>query len=190
VDGDLEVRIRACLDGGDRHGAATLAVRGYGPRILGYQRAVLHDDAAAADAFYQFCEYLWRQLGQYRGDSSFLTWLYHLAWGAVRRHLEDPYQRRGRRLGTSEMNGIAEEVLSSATRVHSEVEASLQRLRRQLTPEEQTLLILRVDRDLAWRDVASVLGGSEAALRKRFERLKEKVRRLAGGHGRAGADRA
>jgi RNA polymerase sigma-70 factor (ECF subfamily) len=186
VDLALEGRVRACLERRDRHGAATLLVRGYGPRILGYQRAVLRDEAAAADAFSQFCEFLWRQLDQWRGESALLTWLYHLAWGAVQRQADDPFRRRRIRLGTSEMNGLAQEVLSSATRFVDEAQAGLLRLREQLTPEEQTLLILRVDRDLGWRDVALVLGGRVAALRKRFERLKEKVRQLAAADGMTG----
>jgi RNA polymerase sigma-70 factor (ECF subfamily) len=181
VDG----QIRDCLARGDRHGAASLAVRGYGPSILGYLRSVVRDETAAADAFSQFCEFLWKQLHQYRGEAAFSTWLYHLAWGAVRRQLEDPYQRRGRRLETSELHALAQQVLSSTTRILDEAEARLEALRAQLTPEEQTLLILRVDRDLAWRDIAVVLGGSEPALRKRYERLKEKVRRLAAAAPRA-----
>jgi RNA polymerase sigma-70 factor (ECF subfamily) len=58
------------------------------------------------------------------------------------------------------------------------------RLRESLDPEEQTLLILRVDKGMAWEDVAEVLRAdgepvAPAALRKRFERLKEKLGRLA-----------
>jgi RNA polymerase sigma-70 factor (ECF subfamily) len=60
----------------------------------------------------------------------------------------------------------------------------LVKLRDSLDPEEQTLLILRVDKAMPWEDVAEVLGAdgdpvSPAALRKRFERLKEKLGRLA-----------
>jgi RNA polymerase sigma-70 factor (ECF subfamily) len=61
---------------------------------------------------------------------------------------------------------------------------ALERLRAQLEPEEQTLLTLRVDRQLSWREVADILAEEgatvdEAALRKRFERLKDKLARAA-----------
>jgi len=60
----------------------------------------------------------------------------------------------------------------------------LLKLRESLDREEQTLLILRVDKAMAWEDVAEVLRAdgdpaTPAALRKRFERLKEKLGRLA-----------
>ena len=62
-------------------------------------------------------------------------------------------------------------------------------IRKQLDPDDQTLLVLRVDRDLAWRDIAIVMLGEAAvdaevtkkaaALRKQFERVKERLRELA-----------
>ena len=62
-------------------------------------------------------------------------------------------------------------------------------IRAELPEEEQTLLVLRVDRNLAWRDIACVLLGEAAdadeiqrkaaTLRKQFERVKERLRELA-----------
>lgn len=101
-----------------------------------------------------------------------------------------PYRRKKKRLATSAASALAADVRSS-TLAHLKP-ANLDRLaeaRRGMTPEEQTLLILRVDRGLAWRDIAVVLAGEggesgdaerEAALRKRFERLKDKLREKLG----------
>jgi hypothetical protein len=36
-------------------------------------------------------------------------------------------------------------------------------------------LLFRIDRDLPWSDVALILDLTEPAVRKRFERLKEKI---------------
>ena len=66
-----------------------------------------------------------------------------------------------------------------APHLRTEVKSDVQKLREELTEEEQTLLILRVDRNLDWREVADILEIEEPALRKRFERLKDKLRRLA-----------
>lgn len=181
---EVEEAIRARLAAEDRLGATDAAVRGYGPQILGYLRRVTHDEQAAAETFSFFCEAVWKQIGQYRGESSFLTWAYRLAWGAVCRYGDDAYRRRARRLRTTEIGRLAQEVYSSSARVHDEMEDRLARLRAKLTADEQTLLILRVDRDLPWRDIAVIVATDdepvdEAALRKRFERLKAKVRKLA-----------
>ena len=73
---------------------------------------------------------------------------------------------------------------SSAVR-REEQATALDRLRATLDEDEQTLLTLRVDRRLSWAEVAQVMAEDgaappeEPALRKRFERLKEKLARAA-----------
>ena len=64
----------------------------------------------------------------------------------------------------------------------------LRALREALDPDDRTLLVLRVDRDMPWSDVARVFLGDgargdeasvarkAAALRKRFERVKAMLR--------------
>ncbi len=68
--------------------------------------------------------------------------------------------------------------------------AELERLRDELPAEDRLLLILRVDRDLSWRDVALVvsdlsesaeetLAQEAARLRKRFQLVKDRLREAA-----------
>jgi RNA polymerase sigma-70 factor (ECF subfamily) len=96
----------------------------------------------------------------------------------------DAYRRLGRRLDTGEASGLAAEVRTKSV-VRDEVHRrGLDKLRATLTPEEQTLLFLRLDQQLGWNDVAEVLsGGGEvveaATVRKRFERLKADLAKLA-----------
>jgi RNA polymerase sigma-70 factor (ECF subfamily) len=184
IDAALEARIRDAIDRGDIRDATTAAVRGYGPQIAGYLRAVLRSDDAAAEAFSLFCEFVWKGLPGFRQEASFLTWSYQLAWAAVRRISEDPYRRRARRLTTGEMEGLAAEVYSTSLERREQAKDRIAELRARLTPAEQTLLVLRVDRRLSWKEVALVLdegddGAAASALRKRFERLKEKIREIA-----------
>ena len=188
-DDAIEARILAGRDSGDAAAAATLAIKAYGPQILGYLTAILRDDDDAEDAFSVFCEDLWRGIGAFRGDSAVRTWAYRLAWHAAMRAARVPYRKKKERLATGAASVLAAQVRST-TLAHCKP-ANLDRLaeaRRSMTPEEQTLLILRVDRGLAWKDIAEVLAADapgavdEAALRKRFERLKEKLKdKLRGG---------
>jgi RNA polymerase sigma-70 factor (ECF subfamily) len=60
----------------------------------------------------------------------------------------------------------------------------LRRLRDRLDPEDRTLLVLRIDKEMSWDDIAAVLSGEGApvtsvAVRKRFERLKSRLARMA-----------
>jgi len=61
----------------------------------------------------------------------------------------------------------------------TEVKDEVSRLRESLPVDDQTLLILRIDRKMSWREIAHILGETqEPALRKRFERIKERLRAL------------
>jgi len=203
---DPEERIAAALARRDLDAAVTEVVKGYGPQILGYLRAVIRDPEDAAEVFSQFTEDLWKGLSGFRGDCSVRVWAYKIAWHAASRFGRDPYRRRRDRLATSLASRLAQSILSSSNRMLERRSAEVERLREHLSPEEQSLLVLRVDRQLSWREVAEVLraeddgdggpggGGApalasalarmdgpvdEATLRKRFERLKGKLARLA-----------
>ena len=181
---DLDPRVRAHLAAGDADAAATLALRELGPEILGYLRAVLRDETDASDAFSLFAEWLWRGLPGFEGLSSLRTWAYRVAWTAAARFARDPYRARMERLPTSAASLLADTIRASTALAIEGDRAAIQRLRAKLTPEERTLLVLRVDRELEWSDVALVLGADgeapqPAALRKQFERLKAKLGRLA-----------
>jgi RNA polymerase sigma-70 factor (ECF subfamily) len=163
--------------------AATVVIESLGPEVLGYLRAVLRDEAGASDAFSHFAEAVWRGLPAFRGGS-LRVWCYRIAWRAVLSQKRDPYQRRRERLGTSMAARVVGRIFATTAVELERQSGALERLKAELEPEEQTLLTLRVDRQLTWREVADVLseGGDpidEVALRKRFERLKEKLARAA-----------
>lgn len=187
-----EARVRALLEAGDPTAAATTALEQWGPEILGYLHGVLWDEDAASDVFSQFCEDLWRGLEGFRGHSSFRTWSYTLARNALARHFRDPARRRARRLATDELATVAAHVRTrTLPHLRTTVRDRFTALRRQLPPDDQTLLILRVDRRLPWTDVAEVLSASDrpitpAAAKMRFQRLKDRLRRLAEAEGLLG----
>jgi RNA polymerase sigma-70 factor (ECF subfamily) len=95
----------------------------------------------------------------------------------------DAYRRLGRRLESGEASKLAEEVLTRSAVRDERQRQWLDRLRDSLSAEEQTLLFLRLDQQLEWTEVAVVLAAEgppvePAALRKRYERLKERLARL------------
>jgi RNA polymerase sigma-70 factor (ECF subfamily) len=187
---DAEARCLEALDRGDHAGAATLLVREYGPQLLGYLCSVLRSEADAGEVFSMFSEDLWRGLPGFRRECPARVWCYRLAWHAAARFLRDPYRGRGRRLETTELSRLVEEVRSSVFLGRDQArQATLDRLREGLSPDERALLVLRVDRSLSWGEVALVLSEEreapveESSLRKRFERLKEKLAERARAEG-------
>jgi RNA polymerase sigma-70 factor (ECF subfamily) len=177
---EVEARVAEAVARRDFESAATALIEGYGSQVLGYLRAVVKDGEEAEDAFALFAENVWRGFPTWEGRASARAWAYSVAWNAAGRMFRDPWHRRRRKLQKSVASKLAAAVLSSSRLDLERREAGLERLRAVLTPEEQSLLVLRVDRELSWREVAVAMGepdeeASLAALRKRFERLKAKL---------------
>jgi RNA polymerase sigma-70 factor, ECF subfamily len=163
---------------------------------MGFLVATERDLSAGAEIFSQFCEDVWRGIGSFRGDASFRTWAYMVARHAGHRFHRDPYRKRGVPLADRpDLAEVAEKVRTTTlTYLKSEVRDAVQRLREQLDADEQALLVLRVDRKMDWNDIARILGDSGdvdarslarrvTAYRKRYERVKTKLRRLAAREG-------
>lgn len=179
-----EERVRELLAAGDLEGAATAALRGLGPQILRYLRSLLREEAAATEAFSQFAENLWKGLPRFRAESSLRTWAFRLASNAAVNLRAEAWRVRGRRLATGEASKIAEEVRTkTAVRVERQRRA-LDKLRESLSVEDRSLLVLRIDQALSWAEIADILSAEGrrvdvAAVAKRFERVKERLGKLA-----------
>jgi RNA polymerase sigma-70 factor (ECF subfamily) len=163
---------------------ATDVIRTHGPAVLRYLRAVLRDDDVADDAFSLFAEWVWASIGRFRGESPVKTWAFGIGWNAARRVRDEAWQKKRERLPTGAASVLAEAVRSSTSVERDQLADRLAELRRDLSPEDQNLLVLRVDQRLDWAEIADILAaGGEAvqpaALRKRFERMKERIGRLA-----------
>ncbi len=180
---EVEERIASAMAAADHRAAATELIRGYGPRILGYLNVVLRDDLDAGDAFSLFAEQVWRGMPTFRQQSSARTWAFKAAWSAAMKVRDDAWRRLGRRLDTGEASRLAEDVRTRTGLRHERQRAELEALRALLSDEDQTLLVLRLDQELTWDEVAEVLAQDgpavdPAALRKRFERIKLRLAQI------------
>jgi RNA polymerase sigma-70 factor (ECF subfamily) len=182
VSDDRERAISALRASGDLRGTAEQVIEAYGPEVLGWLIATTRDRRDAEEAFGAAAEDLWRSLPTFRGECSMRTWLYLLARHALQR------QRRGARaaLPLSEASEIAARVRSgTAPWLRTDVKDRFAKLRDELPEEDRSLLVLRVDRGLAWEDVAMIVASEEepkrasARLRKRFQSIKEHLRKRA-----------
>ena len=163
----VEARIRVAIAYLDWRTATKLVLDAYGAELYGFAMAITADEIDAEDVFAHTAADVMRQLPSFRGDCSIRAWAYRLVRHAWLRQLREPMRRRP---------------LSETP----EVKEALDAIRGDLGPEDQTLLILRVDRRLTWREIARVFSPAEmtndealakraATLRKRFDRLKEEL---------------
>ncbi|HEY1694622.1 MAG TPA: sigma-70 family RNA polymerase sigma factor [Polyangiaceae bacterium] len=183
---DVERIVRAEHAAGDLAGAATRVLRSYGPEVLGFLVAALRDDREASEVYARACADLWVGLPAFRWECSLRTWLYTLARNAAHAYRRDPHRRR--RVGLEEHPELdeiaARDRTATAPYLRSESKIRVRELRATLSPDDQMLLTLRVDRAMSWCEIALVMGDGDdparaaAALRKRFERVKERLRAM------------
>jgi RNA polymerase sigma-70 factor, ECF subfamily len=199
-----EQEIRALCQAQEKQRAATLLIELYGREILGFLISRLRDHGDASEVFSRFTEDMWRGLDGFRWQCSARVWCYTLARHAASHYIRDARRRHGRQVPLSHAGPISEIAnrIQTATlaSARSESKALIVRLREQLPVDDQTLLILRVNRRLAWTEIAQVMlhegAGAEAAvlekeaarLRKRFQLAKDKLREMALKEGLVHAD--
>jgi RNA polymerase sigma-70 factor (ECF subfamily) len=190
---DLEGDIRALRESGDLRNAATRAIEGYGPEVLGFLVTLLRDEQDADEVFAQACEDLWVGLPRYEGRASMRTWFYSLARHAAARLRRAAHRRPGRHVPLSDAGEVAALVFSrTLPHLRTEVKSEIAAIRDALDPDDRTLLVLRVDRQMSWTDIALVMAAEEtqgapapdleresARLRKRFQHVKELIRERA-----------
>lgn len=185
--------VKSLLDCGETNAAIDFTIESYGPEILGFLVATVRDPDTADDVFSVFCEDVWKGLVGFRWEGALRSWLYTICRRALVRYRRGAYQRNRRGLSVlGTLSRIAERV---RTLTHDRLQAAsptqFSRLRDQLSEDDRALLILRIDRGLSWNDIAESMSDGDvaasdldrsrqsAALRKRFERIKERLRILA-----------
>ena len=188
---DVERRVLDELRAGRLAVAATEAIRAYGPEIYALLVSIHRSQQDADDAFSLFCEKLWKGLAGFEGRSSVRTWAYTVAWSAASRIDARKSARRHERLVTdSEIAALALAVRTDTlSRMRNERRDRLRELRRTLPTEDQLLLVLRIERELDWKDLSRVMNPDaeldddalvreSARLRKRFQAVKERLRAM------------
>lgn len=182
--------MKVAIDPADRERVVASALREHGSEVFGWLLASLSSETEAADAFSLFSEDLWKSLARHQGRCSLRTWCFMLARHAVARTIEARNANRAVPLSQAPLSLLPAHLRDETLKyLRTEVKQRVRALREQLEPDDQALLILRVDKDLGWRDIALVMFGPDttdaelvrhaATLRKRFERVKARLRELA-----------
>jgi RNA polymerase sigma-70 factor, ECF subfamily len=193
---ELEQEIRRRFVAGDLEAAAVAALRGYGSELLSFLAAIHKNEADASEVFSIFCEEMWRSLPGFTWQCSFRTWAYAICRYRSHHYLRDARRRAAKGEVLYDSTGLRaiEQRLRSETLpfLRTQTKSRISEFRDALPIEDQELLILRVDRQLAFHELAQVLregsgeplAGDElkreaARLRKRFQTIKEKLREWA-----------
>jgi RNA polymerase sigma-70 factor (ECF subfamily) len=185
--------LRALIAAGEIDRATDETLRHYGPELIGWLCSIFTAEADAHDAFSRMSEELWVSFRRFDGRCSVRTWCYMLARHAAS-HVRGRPSTKNEVL-VSEIPSVVHAVTHvwNTTRRREQHASDIYvQIRQQLDDDDQLLLVLRVDRNLAWRDIAHVMLGEDAepdevtrkaaTLRKQFERVKDRLRELAAEH--------
>ena len=196
---EREAPVRKLCQAGQTEDATAAALRLYGREVLSFLVALHRDESSAAEVFSEFSEELWKSLTNFRWQCSLRTFAYTIARRASWRYRRDGRRDPARNVPLSQasvVSKVAADLRSeTASYLKADAKSKLAAIREELGPEDGALLVLRIDKQLAWNDVARVLheGDEEfgeedvkresARLRKRFEILKKKLLELGKKHG-------
>jgi len=192
----VEETAREAWSRGDMAATATLVYEEYGTEIYSFLLAQFPGQASSADdVFSQFSEDFWCGLPSFGWRCSLRAWCYKVARSAASRYRRTPDNQRGRRVPVSSAPWVDAFIQRTRTttqpHLRTDVKDEFHRLREKLAEEDRDLLILRVDRGLAWRDIAYAMLGvdqpadneailrKEAALRQRYSEVKKRLKALA-----------
>lgn len=196
MSAELEVPIKAACDRGDYDAAISAALGLYSDELFGFLVGLARDQAQAEDAFSAACERMWRFLPKFRWDSTLRVWAYRIARNEFLRGTREVTRAR-KGVPLSQVPSIQQAIDRARTTTppheRTEVKDRFATLRAELDPEDLMLLGLRIEQQMAWADIAKVLAAAEdrtdepdtreiATLRKRFNRLKDRLRERARDH--------
>jgi RNA polymerase sigma-70 factor, ECF subfamily len=183
----VDQAVQNFLERGEIDAATALVLRTYGAEMLGFLHGILSADRVD-EAFSVLSFGVWRGLSAFESRSSLRTWLYVLARRAAARATRGVRRDEIPLSSASALEQLVVEVRQTSLPHLAPVRDQFAALRAKLEPEDQLLLVLRVDRELPWRDIAVVMSEDSsdaeidrvaATLRKRFERVKAQIRSMA-----------
>jgi len=121
------------------------------------------------DLYQEIAINLWESMPSFRGDSSQITWVYRIAINTAYMEL----RKRARQnlfvdLDQQMLESLAEEAQDERTQI-------LYDIIDRLPKNERTIFYLYLD-DLSISQIADILGRTEAAVRQKIYRIKNKIR--------------
>ena len=171
-----EPRTLERIAAGDRRDFEKL-YRAYYPRLFGYLFRLIRDVGAVEETLNDVMLAVWRQAGQFRGDSRVSTWIFGIAYRQAMRSV---------RKKTSQPVLVEPEdhLLPIDTRdaeketLESELRLTLNAALEQLTPEHRAVVELTYYYGYSYADIGRIVGCPENTVKTRMFHARRKLRKL------------
>ncbi len=180
-----EIKLIRAAQQGDQDAFEHL-VRSYDRAVLGFAMNLLRSPEDARDVYQEAFLRVYRNLGSFRLDSSFQTWLYRIVTNLCLDHLrrrkvrrEEPAVAEAGDTAVDHMLNVREE--SACADPHrrllsKELGSRIRQALDRLTARERTVFELRHYQGMRLRDIGEALGTSEEAAKNCLFRVTQKMR--------------
>lgn len=140
--------------------------------IYAYCCRILGNRQEAEDAAQDILFKSYKRIIDYRPTVSFSAWVYKIAY----RHCLNLLRRRSLHRSLQHLFLSSTSYSAEQTLEEKMFEEPLAGVIERLTSEERNLLVLRVLEDKSFAEIAVILGKSQEAAKKKFSRLRSKIR--------------
>ena len=168
----IENTIKNILDGNDNE--YNLIIKEYQQQIFSYIYRMVKDYQDAEDLTQDTFIKAYKKLVSLKDTSVFKSWLYQIAYRTTVNHLKKKSIKFLSLFNDPEsINEISYEVDYSS----GEYGEKVTKIFATLSYKEHTLLVLRAIEEMSYSEISQVVGKSPAVLRKRYERLINKLKK-------------
>ncbi len=173
-DDEDDKRLMGLVASGDDD-ALRLLVHRHHARLVGYLRGEVGSQATAEELAMEVFIRLHRAAGRWRPEAKLTTFLIHIAHNLVL----NEWRRRGRK-PTTALEFAAEpgdHSQQSARRV-TELEEAFRRAVAQLPDEQRTAILLVVQQELLYEEIATIMGAPVSSVKTWIHRARARLREL------------
>ena len=173
-DDEEDKRLMGLVAAGDDD-ALRLLVHRHHPRLVGYLRGEVGSQATAEELAMEVFIRLHRAAARWRPDAKLTTYLIHIAHNLVL----NEWRRRTRKPTTAlEFTAEPGDLTQRSARRVAELDEAFQRAIAQLPPEQRTAILLVVQQELPYEEIAEIMGAPVSSVKTWIHRARGRLREL------------
>jgi RNA polymerase sigma-70 factor (ECF subfamily) len=181
----LDADVRRLLLAGRARDAADLLLARLSPEIRPFLYRLLGDVALADEAHSATSERLWRGLTTFRWECSLRSWSYIIARREANRCRARQQRAAAAETTLSAADDLPARSAPTSRRFSTTQSDVLEEVRASLSDEDRDLLVMRVERGLAWKEIALAFLAEEApgakSVNREAARLRQRFRSIRSG---------
>lgn len=150
----------------------------YASKIYSKAITMLRDEDDAADATQEIFTKIFLNLGKFKGQSKFSTWVYSVTYNFCIDKIRK--EKRSRELFADEMDTPPDQEVDEGDDegLRSMQLSGLRKVLAQLQDHERTILLLKYKDGVKIKDIAKMFDKNQSAVKMQLKRAKEKAKRI------------